>query len=65
MKSNQTNRKKTALAPSQIERFRDAARELGCSEDPEVFDKAIKKIAKSPPPDTVAKRKDKTKKPAK
>lgn len=54
-----------AKTTDQHRRFIEAARELGCSEDPEAFDKAIKKIAKAPPPDTVAKRKDKPKKPAK
>ncbi|CFX09488.1 conserved protein of unknown function [Candidatus Filomicrobium marinum] len=50
---------------AQSEKFKQAARDLGCAEDAEAFDKAIRKIAKAPPPQTVAKRKAKTKKPAK
>lgn len=41
----------------QQQKFEEAARELGCSDSPEAFDKAIKKIAKAPPPESVAKRK--------
>ena len=47
----------------QTKRFKEAARELGCDEDPEAFDRALGKVASSPPPKTVQKRK--TKKPAK
>jgi hypothetical protein len=48
---------------TQRERFIEAARELGLPEDEEAFDRALKKIASAPPPETVEKRK--TKKPAK
>jgi hypothetical protein len=48
---------------SQKSKFEQAARELGCSEDENAFDKTLKKIASAPPPKSVEKRK--TKKPAK
>lgn len=44
--------------------FISAARKLGCDDDEEAFDKILKKIAKAPPPDSVAKRKGKPKKPS-
>ena len=47
----------------QGKRFVETARELGCDEDQEAFDQAQGKVASSPPPKTVQKRKDK--KPAK
>ena len=34
---------------SQIDRFREAARELGCDESEERFKDALRKIAKAPP----------------
>jgi hypothetical protein len=37
-------------AKSQIERFRETARELGADESEEAFDAALKKVAKEPPP---------------
>ena len=36
-------------APSQRERFEQAARELGCDDDPERFEETVRKIAKAPP----------------
>lgn len=33
----------------QIDRFREAARELGTDQREEAFDRALKRIAKSPP----------------
>jgi hypothetical protein len=48
---------------SQHRAFVKAARELGCNEDTEAFDKTLKKIASAPPPKSVEKRKNK--KPAK
>lgn len=50
---------------NQKQKFIDAARELGCKEDPRAFDRALKKIAEAPPPDTVQERKTKKDKPAK
>lgn len=47
----------------QVKRFKEAARELGCDEDESAFDEALGKVASSPPPKSVEKRK--TKKPAK
>lgn len=41
----------------QHKRFVDAAREAGASEDEDVFDKALKKIASAPAPASVQKRK--------
>lgn len=34
---------------AQFERFKEVARELGCDEDEEAFDRALAQIAKSPP----------------
>lgn len=48
----------------QFMRFVGAAREVGATEDEDVFGRALKKVAKAPPPDTVQDRK-KPKKPAK
>lgn len=42
---------------SQRERFIEAARDLGCDEDEEAFDKALRKIASEKPPASVQKRK--------
>jgi hypothetical protein len=42
---------------SQKRKFIEVARELGCKEDPRAFDRALKKIAKAPPPETVQERK--------
>lgn len=39
--------------------FVKAARELGCDESEEAFDRALGKIAKAPPPKSVQKRKRK------
>lgn len=36
--------------PSQIDKFREAARELETDEREEAFDAALKKIATAPPP---------------
>jgi len=35
--------------PSQIDRFKALARELGCDEDEAAFDAAVKKVAESAP----------------
>lgn len=48
---------------SQLDRFKRMSRELGCDEDEASFDEALGKVASSPPPKSVEKRK--TKKPAK
>jgi hypothetical protein len=50
--ANQSNQKKTDKA--QAERFIDAARESGCSEDEAVFDENLKKIARHKSPVTPA-----------
>ena len=42
--------KEGAEAKPQIDRFREAARELGCDESEERFDAALVKVAKAPPP---------------
>lgn len=47
---------------TQSERFLEAAREVGASEDDDVFDATLKKIAKAPPPETVQDRKKPSKK---
>lgn len=49
-------------AREQSKRFIEAAREAGCDEDPDAFDKALRKVASAPPP---KKPKPKTNKPAK
>jgi hypothetical protein len=61
---SQTNRKKSqsprqaqADTREQHERFVEVARDLGCDEDEEAFDKALKKIASEKPPASVQKRK--------
>ncbi|WP_139043779.1 DNA-binding protein [Allomesorhizobium alhagi] len=36
--------------PNQIDKFREAARELETDQSEEAFDRALKKIAKAPPP---------------
>lgn len=38
-----------STASSQIDRFREAARELGCDESEERFVEVVKKLAKAPP----------------
>lgn len=35
---------------SQVDKFREAARELETDQSEEAFDRALKKVAKSPPP---------------
>lgn len=40
----------------QSKRFIEAAREIGASEDADVFDSVLGKIAKAPPPETVRER---------
>lgn len=55
---------KRSLKDKQSDKFIKAAREVGPSECDDVFDRALKKVAKAPPPDTVQDRK-KPKKPAK
>jgi len=50
----------------QSQKFIKSARDLGCSEDEKAFDKTLKKLGSTPPPDTVkARKKEKPKKPAK
>ena len=34
----------------QVERFREAARELGCDENEEAFKETLKRVAKAPAP---------------
>jgi hypothetical protein len=48
---------------SQHEAFAQAARELGCDDDEEAFEKRLKAVASAPPPKPA--KKSKTKKPAK
>lgn len=44
---------------SQSQKFRDAARELGCDGSEKHFDEALAKIAKQKPHDDLSKRKEK------
>jgi hypothetical protein len=39
---------RTQDAPSQVDKFRDLARELECDEDPEAFKAKVAKVAKAP-----------------
>jgi hypothetical protein len=39
-----------AKKPSQIQAFKEKARELGCDEDEAAFERRLRKIAKAPPP---------------
>ena len=41
--------KQPTASPSQSERFKAAARELGCDESEERFVETVRKIAKAPP----------------
>ena len=47
----QTGRSSRRLveANSQVERFREAARNLGADESEEAFDRALRKVASAPP----------------
>ena len=52
--------KERPLKPSDQHReFVKAARELGCDESEEAFDKVLRKVASAPPPKSVQKRKKK------
>ena len=42
--------KTTSTEKSQVEKFREAARELETDDSEEAFDAKLKKIAKAPPP---------------
>jgi hypothetical protein len=49
--------KAMAKKPSeQVERFREAARMLGCDEDEAAFEAKLKKMAKAQPPKQAAKK---------
>jgi hypothetical protein len=41
---------KSPSPPSQIDKFREAARELETDQSEEAYDAMVKKIAKAPPP---------------
>jgi hypothetical protein len=41
---------KTKAAKDQLDRFKQAARELECDDDPRAFRKVMEKIAKAKPP---------------
>lgn len=58
-----TSKKREPSNMEQYGRFVDTARELECNEDADAFDRALGKVASSPPPKSVEKRKHK--KPAK
>lgn len=55
--------KTSKLTPSQSERFKEAARELGCDEDPAHFEEKLKKVAaqkpKEPPRELTVRRRNK------
>jgi len=42
--------KKMIIPNTQIDRFKELARELGCDEDEAAFEAALKKVAEAPPP---------------
>ena len=52
-------RKQIEPKVGQINRFREAARELGCDEDEDAFKERLKKLASAPPPASVETRKTK------
>lgn len=56
-----------AKRKTQVQKFLEAAKSSGTSDDPADFDRMLGGIAKAPPPDTVQERKTppKIKKPAK
>ncbi len=41
---------KKPLAETQVNKFREQAKVLGCDEDEAAFEKRLRKIAKAPPP---------------
>jgi hypothetical protein len=43
-------KKTTAIQPEQSQAFIEAARKLGCDEDPAHFDEILKKVARHKPP---------------
>ena len=47
------------MAKSQVDKFKKAARELGCDQSEEAFDAALRKVASAPPskPDNPKKKK--------
>ena len=52
-------KRKETQATNQHRGFVKAARELGCDESEEAFDKVLRKVASAPPPKSVQKRKRK------
>jgi hypothetical protein len=44
---------------SQFEKFRKLAEEVGCEDNDAAFDKTLKRLAETAPPETVEKRKKK------
>jgi len=52
-------KEKTMGSESQPERFKRAAREIGCDEDEAAFEERLRKIAKAVPPKPAPKRKAK------
>lgn len=48
---------KSSKPTKQSDKFIEAAREVGASEDADVFDRVLGKIAKAPPPRTIKGRK--------
>ncbi len=62
MNAKKETQAKAAKADQQHSAFVKAARELGCDESEESFDRALNRIASAPPPKTVQKRKRRAKK---
>ena len=50
MPSFQMPKPSNQAAPSQIQKFRELAREIGADEDPEAFKARLRKIATAPRP---------------
>ncbi len=50
-------KKQSSGHPSQLEKFKQAARELECDDDEEAFRAKLKKLTEAPPPETVQERK--------
>jgi hypothetical protein len=49
--------------PAQYERFKEAARELGCEDSPERMDEVVRRAGKLPPPRKTAPQPEKARKP--
>ncbi len=49
----------TGEADTQFQKFKKLAEESGCEDNDAAFDKTLKRLAETPPPETIEKRKTK------